>query len=107
MTDPSANPDVPLVPPARSIGDCVAGEELLPLVYDELRRIAAARMVQQTAGQTLQATALVHEAWQRLGDGRFESRAHFFPPPRRPCGICSSNAPGANSARATAAAWSA
>ncbi len=78
MTDPSANPDVPLVPPARSIGDCVAGEELLPLVYDELRRIAAARMVQQTAGQTLQATALVHEAWLRLGDGRFESRAHFF-----------------------------
>ena len=78
MTDPSANSDVPLVPPARSIGDCVAGEELLPLVYDELRRIAAARMVQQTAGQTLQATALVHEAWLRLGDGRFESRAHFF-----------------------------
>jgi RNA polymerase sigma factor (TIGR02999 family) len=53
-------------------------EELLPLVYEELRRLAAIRMAAQMPGQTLQATALVHEAWIRLGDGRFESRAHFF-----------------------------
>jgi RNA polymerase sigma factor (TIGR02999 family) len=53
-------------------------EELLPLVYEELRRLAAPRMAAQLPGQTLQATALVHEAWQRLGGGRFENRAHFF-----------------------------
>ena len=53
-------------------------EELLPLVYEELRRLAAARMAQQSPGQTLQATALVHEAWLRLGERQFESRAHFF-----------------------------
>ena len=52
--------------------------ELLPLVYEELRRLASARMARQFPGQTLQATALVHEAWMRLGDGRFENRAHFF-----------------------------
>ncbi|MFN0128681.1 MAG: ECF-type sigma factor [Verrucomicrobiales bacterium] len=55
-----------------------SAEELLPLVYDELRRLAASRMARQFPGQTLQATALVHEAWMRLGDGRFENRAHFF-----------------------------
>lgn len=53
-------------------------EELLPLVYEELRRLASSRMARQAQGQTLQATALVHEAWMRLGDGRFENRAHFF-----------------------------
>jgi RNA polymerase sigma factor (TIGR02999 family) len=53
-------------------------EELLPLVYEELRRLAASRMALQPHGQTLQATALVHEAWLRLGDRKFESRAHFF-----------------------------
>ena len=46
-----------------------ASEELLPLVYDELRRLAAANMARQPAGQTLQATALVHEAWLRLFNG--------------------------------------
>ena len=46
-----------------------ASEELLPLVYDELRRLAAANMARQSAGQTLQATALVHEAWLRLFNG--------------------------------------
>jgi DNA-directed RNA polymerase specialized sigma24 family protein len=46
-----------------------AAEELLPLVYDELRRLAAANMARQSAGQTLQATALVHEAWLRLFNG--------------------------------------
>ncbi len=52
--------------------------EIAPLVYEELRRLAAARMARQFPGQTLQATALVHEAWIRLGDGKFENRAHFF-----------------------------
>ena len=62
-------------------GDGQASEELLPLVYGELRRLAAARMAQEAPGQTLQATALVHEAWLRLvdtGDRTWENRAHFF-----------------------------
>ena len=56
-------------------------EDLLPLVYDELRRLAAANMARQSVGQTLQATALVHEAWLRLFDGNarvWHNRAHFF-----------------------------
>ena len=62
-------------------GDRQAAEELLPLVYDELRKLAAYRMAQEQPGQTLQPTALVHEAWLRLvGDQnpRFEGRGHFF-----------------------------
>lgn len=62
-------------------GDGHAAEELLPLVYNELRRHAAVRMAQEAAGQTLQPTALVHEAWLRMfGDGgcRWQNRAHFF-----------------------------
>ena len=66
-------------------GDGRAAEELLPLVYDELRKLAATRMAQEAPGQTLQATALVHEAWLRLiGPGdpssrpEWNSRAHFF-----------------------------
>jgi len=62
-------------------GDGRASGELLPLVYDELRRLAAMRMAQETAGQTLQATALVHEAWLRMvgdGDRTWQNRAHFF-----------------------------
>ncbi len=58
-----------------------ASEELLPLVYDELRRHASARMAREAAGQTLQPTALVHEAWLRVfGDGgrTWENRGHFF-----------------------------
>jgi RNA polymerase sigma factor (TIGR02999 family) len=56
-------------------------DELLPLVYEELRKLAAARMAQESPGQTLQPTALVHEAWLRLvGDTnpKFDGRAHFF-----------------------------
>src|ERR1044071_870229 len=56
-------------------------DELLPLVYEELRKLAAARMAQESPGQTLQPTALVHEAWLRLaGDAnpKFSGRAHFF-----------------------------
>ncbi len=62
-------------------GDPKAAEELLPLVYQELRKLAAAKMAQQPDGQTLQATALVHEAWLRLVDGpnrQYASRRHFF-----------------------------
>ena len=62
-------------------GDPKAAGELLPLVYDELRKLAAARMAREAPGQTLQSTALVHEAWLRLvGDAnpRFDGRAHFF-----------------------------
>jgi RNA polymerase sigma factor (TIGR02999 family) len=57
-----------------------AAEELLPLVYDELRRLAAARMTRESEGQTLQPTALVHEAWLRLkdDDSTWQNRAHFF-----------------------------
>ncbi len=62
-------------------GDPRAAAELLPLVYDELRQIARQRMARESASHTLQPTALVHEAWLRLGGGegaRFENRAHFF-----------------------------
>jgi len=62
-------------------GDPKAAEELLPLVYDELRKLAAAKMAQEKPGQTLQATALVHEAWLRLAADaapQFQNRAHFF-----------------------------
>jgi RNA polymerase sigma factor (TIGR02999 family) len=58
-----------------------AAEKLLPLVYAELRRLAAGRMAQELSGQTLQPTALVHEAWLRLvkdGDRTWQNRAHFF-----------------------------
>jgi RNA polymerase sigma factor (TIGR02999 family) len=58
-----------------------ASDELLPLVYNELRQMAAARMARESAGQTLQATALVHEAWLRMvsdGDRSWQNRAHFF-----------------------------
>ena len=63
-------------------GEPTAADELLPLVYAELRRLAAAKMSREQPGQTLQPTALVHEAWLRLvdadGQARFENRAHFF-----------------------------
>jgi RNA polymerase sigma factor (TIGR02999 family) len=62
-------------------GDPKATGELLPLVYDELRRLAAQKMAHEAAGHTLQPTALVHEAWMRLGGGdapSFRNRAHFF-----------------------------
>jgi RNA polymerase sigma factor (TIGR02999 family) len=63
-------------------GDAHAAEQLLPLVYDELRRLAAEKMAQEKPGQTLQATALVHEAYLRLVDEQkarhWNSRGHFF-----------------------------
>lgn len=73
--------DITLMLDAISTGRRQASEELLPLVYEELRRLAAARMAREAAGHTLQPTALVHEAWMRLvGDGNqtWQNRAHFF-----------------------------
>ena len=73
--------DITLMLQSVGRGQKQASEELLPLVYDELRRLATARMAREAAGQTLQPTALVHEAWVRLvGDGAqtWENRAHFF-----------------------------
>src|SRR5215475_10163192 len=63
-------------------GDPQAAEQLLPLVYDELRKLAAARLAHEQPGQTLQATALVHEAYLKLVEtdkpGNWNGRAHFF-----------------------------
>lgn len=63
-------------------GDAAAAEQLLPLVYGELRRLAAAKLAHEKPGQTLQATALVHEAYLRLigpdGEARYRGRGHFF-----------------------------
>ena len=73
--------DVTRVIEAIQRGDPKAAEELLPLVYEELRKLAAVRMTNEAAGQTLQPTALVHEAWLRLaGDGnqKWDSKGHFF-----------------------------
>mgnify|MGYP000874304183 CR=1 FL=1 len=56
-------------------GDPQVAAELLPLVYDELRRVAAAKMAREPAGQTLRPTALVHEAWLRSGGGGQPARA--------------------------------
>jgi RNA polymerase sigma factor (TIGR02999 family) len=74
--------DVTRILSAIEQGDPQAAEQLLPLVYDELRLLAAAKMAQEAPGQTLQATALVHEAYARLVDKdesqQWNSRGHFF-----------------------------
>jgi RNA polymerase sigma factor (TIGR02999 family) len=74
--------DVTQILAAVEAGDPHAAAELLPLVYDELRRLAAARMADEKPGHTLQATALVHEAYARLVGGetgqRWNGRGHFF-----------------------------
>jgi len=71
--------DVTQLLEATKRGDQQAAAELLPLVYEELRRLAAARMAQEKPGQTLDATALVHEAYLKLvGDRCFNDRQHFF-----------------------------
>jgi RNA polymerase sigma factor (TIGR02999 family) len=64
---------------AAAAGDRQAAADLLPLVYDELRKLAAVRMAAEAPGHTLDATALVHEAYLRLvGDQQFDGRGHFF-----------------------------
>jgi RNA polymerase sigma factor (TIGR02999 family) len=74
--------DVTRLLDAAAAGDLTAAADLLPLVYDELRQLAAARLADEKAGQTLQATALVHEAYVRLVDGHqpqnWNGRGHFF-----------------------------
>lgn len=74
--------DVTRILSAIENGDPKAAEELLPLVYDELRRLAARKLVQERPGQTLETTALVHEAYLRLvgpsGGDRWDHRGHFF-----------------------------
>lgn len=73
--------EVTLLLEAAQRGDSLATERLLPLVYEELRRMARAHLANEKAGQTLQPTALVHEAYLRLvgdGDVSWNSRAHFF-----------------------------
>lgn len=75
-------PDVTLILSQIESGDPSAAEQLLPLVYDELRRLAAAKLAHEKPGQTLQATALVHDAYLRMVDveraQHWESRGHFF-----------------------------
>src|SRR5436190_23439988 len=71
--------DVTRLIEAAQAGDRQAADQLLPLVYDELRKLAAAKMVSEPPGHTLDATALVHEAYLRLvGDQHFDGRGHFF-----------------------------
>ena len=74
--------DLTRIVEAAKQGDPTAAEQLLPLVYEELRRLAAHRMASEAPGHTLQPTALVHEAWLRLvgdeGQAQFQNRAHFF-----------------------------
>src|SRR5947207_4173840 len=73
--------DATLLLTAVEQGDPTAAERLLDLLYDELRRLASSKMARETPGQTLQPTALVHEAWLRLvvsKNPRFENRGHFF-----------------------------
>ena len=72
-------PDVTRLLTAAAAGDRRAAAELLPFVYDELRKLAAVRMASEAPGHTLDATALVHEAYLRLvGDQQFDGRGHFF-----------------------------
>jgi len=73
--------DVTRILEAAQQGDPTAADQLLPLVYEELRRLAAHKMANEAAGNTLQPTALVHEAWLRLvgnQNQKWDGRAHFF-----------------------------
>jgi RNA polymerase sigma factor (TIGR02999 family) len=71
--------DVTRILSAIEAGDPQAARDLLPIVYDELRRLAAQKLAREKPGQTLDATALVHEAYLRLvGDQQFDNRRHFF-----------------------------
>ena len=82
--------DVTLILQQIEAGEKQAASELLPIVYDELRTLAAARMGREPSDHTLQATSLVDEAYLRLVDPeqpqRWESRGHFFPQRPRRCG---------------------
>ena len=82
LTEPFPMHDVTQILSQIESGDPSAAEQLLPLIYDELRKLAAARLAQEKPGQTLQATALVHDAYIRLVDvdqaQHWDSRGHFF-----------------------------
>lgn len=81
MEGHESNREVTRVLSAVTAGEAQAADKLLPLVYDELRRVAAAQLARERPGQTLQATALVHEAYLRLvggGADSWENRRHFF-----------------------------
>jgi RNA polymerase sigma factor (TIGR02999 family) len=86
MANPNPNPPEPANDITRALqrleeGGTLASEELLALAYDELRRLAAIRMARESAGHTLQPTALVHEAWLQLGKSghrNWQNRAHFY-----------------------------
>jgi hypothetical protein len=103
--------DVTRILSAVEQGDRAAAGRLLPLVYAELRKLAAQRLSQEKAGQTLQATALVHEAYLRLvraeqGHGGTTAGTSSPPPPRR-CGGSSSTTRATSSGQSTAARSSA
>jgi len=73
--------DVTRILNAMEHGDAKAADELLPLVYEELRKLASYKMANESPGQTLQATALVHEAWMRISGNenqKWDGRGHFF-----------------------------
>ncbi len=79
MTDPSAR--IERIAQLLQQGDRVAAERLLPLVYDDLRQLARARIARMAPGKTMRATELVHEAWMRVvqgGDPGWDGRTHFF-----------------------------
>jgi RNA polymerase sigma factor (TIGR02999 family) len=103
--------DVTRLLDAAAVGDRKAAADLPPLVYDELRKLAAARMAAEAPGHTLQPTALVHEAYLRLVGAaqpqNWNSRGHFFGAASRPCAASWSRPRGARAAGATAAGGSA
>ncbi len=80
--DPSPDPQAERAPLSRMLSDPKAADQLLPLIYDELKRLAAQKLANQKPGQTLQATALVHEAYLRLVGQtprqEWDNRRHFF-----------------------------
>ena len=81
MTERVDSGEITLLLQRAEQGDMSAAARILPLVYGELRKLAAAKMARESAGQTLQPTALVHEAWLRLGgesQPQWQNRAHFF-----------------------------
>jgi hypothetical protein len=103
--------DVTRILSAIQQGDPHAAAQLLPLVYDELRKLAAAKMAQEKPGQTLEATALVHEAYLRLVEGErpgaprpWDNRRHFFAAAAAATHRISPRAPGTRGAASTAAA---
>lgn len=81
MDESASTGEITILLQKMEAGDNAAAEQILPLIYEELRKLAAAKMAREPAGMTLQATALVHEAWLRLGGDQqpsWQNRAQFF-----------------------------